>query len=168
MNCPFFFLTRVFFVGPQFASVFDTFHKWKTKTNQDKEVVKPWKTKSGMIVTLSESGKEFEFAHGKRLDGDTQAGQLLYPLTSDKTMWMVQWMATGVKASYYVGSCGRYHLRRVMPSLDTNQGRQVMSPFVCEASGLGSGGRGDWMFEVGQAGMRQRKVDRHRATNRKP
>jgi hypothetical protein len=118
----------------QFASVFDTFKTWKTVANTDKLVVKPWKARPGMIVTLSESGKEFEFAHGKRLDGDTQAGQLLYPLMSDKTMWRVKWLATGAKASYYVGSCGRYHLKSIGPSTLTN----LVHKQVTRLQGLGS------------------------------
>lgn len=37
----------------QYASIFDCYHTWKKKSNEDKTIVKPWRAKAGMIVTLS-------------------------------------------------------------------------------------------------------------------
>ena len=74
-------------------------------------MVTPSRSHAGLFVGLSKEGREYEFQHGDRLEGDTECGVLIEPVLSNKSVWRVRWLSSGKKGSYLTGSLGRYHLR---------------------------------------------------------
>ena len=73
--------------------------------------ITPWRSHPGLLVSLSKEGREYEFQHGDRVEGDTECGVLIEPVLSNKSVWRVRWLSSGKKGTYLTGSLGRYHLR---------------------------------------------------------
>ena len=46
------------------------------------------------------------------MDGDSGMGVLLFPVLADKSIWRVKWVQTGIVSTQFVGSAGRFHLKR--------------------------------------------------------
>ena len=96
----------------KFGNHYHYFKRWKTAVSNVPDLVTPWRAREGQQVQLSPEGKEYEFALGRRLQGDDGIGSLLSPLLQDKTVWKVQWQSSGLIGAYFTGSCGRYFLKR--------------------------------------------------------
>ena len=96
-----------------YSSKYTFFKKWKTKTQNVSTIVTPWRAREGQRVQLRAEGKEYEFALGRRLNGDDGTGYLISPMLQDKTVWNVRWETSGLVGAYYTGSCGRFFLNWV-------------------------------------------------------
>jgi len=97
----------------KYGNHYHYFKRWKTAAMNAPDVITPWRSHAGQTVQLSAEGKEYEFALGRRLQGDGGIGVLLTPLLKDKTVWKVQWKGSGLIGAYFTGSCGRFFLKRV-------------------------------------------------------
>ena len=93
------------------GEVYSFFRKWVEIFEAYGDSVTPRRSFPGQLVGLSKDGREYEFLHGERLEGDTECGVLLEPVLSNKSVWTVKWLSTGKKGTYLCGSMNRYHLR---------------------------------------------------------
>ena len=92
-----------------YGALFSCLHRWREQC-KNITVVAPWRGRKGKLVELSDEGKEFEYARGKRIEGDSGCGELVQKVVADGSVWQVRWRASGQCGSYYTGSCGRFHL----------------------------------------------------------
>lgn len=92
-----------------YGSLFSCLHRWRERATNI-TVVAPWRGRVGKLVELSTEGKEYEYALGKRVEGDSGCGILLHKVVADGSMWRVRWLSSGLHGNYFTGSCGRYHL----------------------------------------------------------
>jgi hypothetical protein len=93
-----------------FGVLYTHFRRWLEVLAVYGDKLTPWRSHAGKLVTLSKEGREYEFLHGERMDGDTECGVLVESLLSDKTLWKVRWLSSGKMGTYLTGSNGRYHL----------------------------------------------------------
>jgi len=87
--------------------LFSMFNRWRNCLPEPGSVLLPHRCKPGVKVMLSAEGKEFEFANGRRIEGDNGAGVLVKAVLSDNTMWKVRWLSSNLTSTYFTGSCGR-------------------------------------------------------------
>ncbi|EKX50847.1 hypothetical protein GUITHDRAFT_103436 [Guillardia theta CCMP2712] len=93
------------------GNIYQHFLRWSDSIKLRGDLVTPFRARADMKVALTEEGKEYEFKHGRRLDGDTGLGLLVRPVLQDKSMWEVRWVSSGLRGVYLTGSLGRSHLR---------------------------------------------------------
>ena len=79
------------------GDLFQYFRQWADILAAYGDSVTPWRSHPGQMVGLSKDGREYEFLHGERLEGDTECGVLIEPVLSDKSVWKVRWLASGKK-----------------------------------------------------------------------
>ena len=93
-----------------YGELYTCFRKWADILAAYGDKLTPWRSYVGQLVTLTKEGREWEFLHGERVDGDSECGVLVEQLLSDKSIWKVRWLSSGKKGTYMAGSMGRYHL----------------------------------------------------------